>query len=90
MSINSLFWFTANFYNDDLTTTVPDSIGGITRVAVFKFSRPCYYTMLSGDEIVAYGKNNVICTHRLFCDKNDQIKSTDLISVTSLPVFWSL
>ena len=59
-----------------------DTYGGVNRSMVKVGTYPCYVTMLSADELVVYGKTNVISTHRLFCNLVD-IKTSDVIYVNN-------
>lgn len=77
MSIQNLYFSKFDLYTDALSGR--DSIGGVTRSVILNTaSISCYFTKLSADEIYRYGKNNVIATHRLFCDKI-KIKTTDVV-----------
>lgn len=78
MSIESLYNSVFYLYTNEITGY--DSIGGVTRSAVLVNSYPCYYTMLTGSKQVAFGKNNIVSTHRLFCSPID-IETTDLVYI---------
>ena len=80
MSIENLYNSIFSLYSNDITGY--DSIGGTIRSAVLLNSYPCYYTMLTGNKAVAFGKSNIVSTHRLFCSIID-ISTTDLIYITN-------
>jgi len=78
MGIEYLYNSVFSLYSNEITGY--DSIGGTIRAAVYQNTYACYYTMLTGNKQVAFGKNNIVSTHRLFCKIID-IETTDLILI---------
>jgi len=78
MSIEGLYNSYFSLYTNSIVST--DTYGGVNRVMVLVGTFPCYVTALNGDELVAYGKTNVVSTHMLFCKIMD-IKSSDVVYI---------
>jgi hypothetical protein len=81
MSIESLYNSVFHLYSNEITGY--DSIGGSIRNAVFQNSYACYFTMLSGNKQIVFGKNNIVSTHLLFTKIID-ISTTDLVRINDL------
>lgn len=79
MGIQSLYNSIFHLYSNE--STGRDNIGGIIRTAALKQGNiKCYCTYLSGEEVYEYGKNNIVATHRLFCNPLE-VESTDLVRI---------
>ena len=73
-----------DLYRYDLTSNVPDDLGGYSRAAVLVVSGiPCNIQYLTGKEQILYGKNNIPAEYKIFCNNGlngaNYIETTDLI-----------
>lgn len=76
--IQDLYNITFNLYSNEITSY--DVIGSEIRSLVYKDSKSCYCTSLSGKKEVYNGKFNILADYLLYCDPLD-IKTTDLIYI---------
>ena len=80
MSFDSLMWNLVDIYRNDLTSLITDAVGGYSRTSSLYLSDlHCNIQLLSGEEMVIYGKNNIKAKYRMYCRPSFEIRSTDLI-----------
>ena len=88
MSIQGLYNSIAFIYTTSYTI---GTYGNQIESLSLKYSGiPCYITYLSGQKQVYVGKNQVLATHRLFCNPQLSLKSSDKVYISGNETWYNV
>ena len=66
-----------------LKLSTQDAVGGITQTKISVFTAPCRVRQLAANEIPVGGKDGVVSSHRIYCDRAD-IRHQDEIIINKV------